>query len=325
VVDDLAWYRGPGPRKSLWRSLLLAGFRFSASNLQDPRAPLPHTVALSGGTVLDAAVQHRLVDHLGAGGSLLLTGRLPQRDPENRPCRVLADALGLRAGPLMHGTNRYYPSLLGHGLAQALPETRIGWLASLEGASLQEGRADPVFTDVEGRICAVTVDLGPGRAVVATSELPSHPALFTALAGWLGSAAGLRLRTSVPGVAVTTGVTPRGERMLHVLNPTGYAATIQVDIDDPTGLLTQPLAVPARTGAMLGLGLQLPGGGTIASSNAEVAEVTEDRLRLAPGLSRHTQVWLRTDRRVIATQTRVEGDLTVITGPAGAALDIAFS
>ena len=39
VVDDLAWHRGPGPRKSLWRSLLLAGFRFSASNLQDPRRP----------------------------------------------------------------------------------------------------------------------------------------------------------------------------------------------------------------------------------------------------------------------------------------------
>ncbi len=124
------------------------------------------------------------------------------------------------------------------------------------GASLEGHRAEPLFTDVEGRTCAVTVDLGPGRAVVATSELPSHPALFTAIVGWLGSAPGLRLRTSVPGVVVTTGVTPRGERMLHVLNPTGYAATIQVDIDDPTGLLSQPLAVPARTGAMLGLGLR---------------------------------------------------------------------
>ena len=103
---------------------------------------------------------------------------------------MLADALGLRAGPLVHGTSRYYPSLIGHGLARALPETRVGWLASLEGASLQGGRAEPLFTDVEGRTCAVTVDLGPGRAVVATSELPSHPALFTALVGWLGSAPG---------------------------------------------------------------------------------------------------------------------------------------
>ena len=36
VVDDLVAYRGPGPRKALWRSLLYAGFRFSATDLQDP-------------------------------------------------------------------------------------------------------------------------------------------------------------------------------------------------------------------------------------------------------------------------------------------------
>ena len=61
------------------------------------------------------------------------------------------------------------------------------------------------------------------------------------------------------------------------------------------------------------------------SSNAEVAELAEDRLRFAPGLGRETEVWLRTDRTVIATHTRVEGELTVITGPAGAAVDITFS
>lgn len=111
----------------------------------------------------------------------------------------------------------------------------------------------------------------------------------------------------------------------HVLNPTGYAATIQVDVNDPTGLLNQPLAVPARTGAMLGLGLRLPDAGTIVSSNAEIAELAEDRIRFAPGLGRDTEVWLRTERTVIATRTRVEDRLTVITGPAGAALDIAFA
>ena len=39
IVDDLALHRGPGQRKALWRSMLLAGFRFSATNLQDPRRP----------------------------------------------------------------------------------------------------------------------------------------------------------------------------------------------------------------------------------------------------------------------------------------------
>ena len=49
---------------------------------------------------------------------------------------------------------------------------------------------------------------------------------------------------------------------------------------------------------MLGLGLLLPGGGTIVSSNAEVAELAEDRIRFSPGLGGRTEVWLRTDRRV---------------------------
>ena len=99
---------------------------------------------------------------------------------------------------------------------------------------------------------------------------------------------------------------------------------IQVDVDDPTGLLDQPLAVPARTGRMLGLGLRLPGGGTIVSSNAEVAELADDRFRFSPGLGDRTEVWLRTDRTVTGADTRTEGELTVVTGPAGADLVLAF-
>jgi beta-galactosidase len=298
---------------------VLAGFRFSATNLQDPGARLARTVALSTGVVLDAAVQHRLVDHLADGGSLLLTGRLPQRDQENRRCTVLANALGLSPAELVRGTNRFYPSLVGQGVASWMPETRVGWFERLESAT-----AEPLFTDVDGRTCAVTADVGAGLAVVATTDLPSHPALFTAMLRWLGSTPGLRLRTSVPGVVVTTGASPRGERMLHVLNPTGHPATVQVDVGDPTGLLDQPLVLPARTGRMLGLGLELPSGETIVSSNAEVAELTNARIRFSPGLGERTEVWLRTDRRVTGPSTRTEGDLTVVTGPAGADLVVTF-
>lgn len=319
VVDDLAAFRGPGQRKTLWRSLLYAGFRFSATNLQDPTRELPHTVAFSSGLVLDAAVQHRLADHVGGGGSLLLLGRLPERDSENRPCSVLADALGLSAGAVVRGSSDYYPSLVGRGLAAGTPETTVGWLAELRCTA-----GGALFTDVEGRTCAVTVGSGAGRAVVVTAELGADPRLFTALLDWLGSPPGLRLRTSVPGVVVTTTLTPRGERMLHLLNPTGYPATLQVDLGDPTGMLDQPLLLPARTGRMLGLGLELPGGGTIVSSNAEVAGVTGDRVRFSPGRGERTEVWLRTDRKVSGGATRTEHDLTVLTGPPGADLLVEF-
>lgn len=241
-------------------------------------------MALSTGVVLDASVQQRLVDHVRADGSLLLTGRLPQYDTEHRRCTVLADALGLTPGELIEGSSSYYPSLVGHGPAGFLPETRTGSFEEITGTA-----AEPVFTDVDGRRCAVTVELGQGRAVVVTAELPSHPALFTALVEWLGSSPGLRLRTSVPGVVVTTGASPAGARMLHVLNPTGYAATVRVHVGDPTGLLDRPLSVPPRTGRMLGLGLGLPGGGTIVSSNAEVTQVDEGGIRFSPGLGDRTE------------------------------------
>ena len=155
----------------------------------------------------------------------------------------------------MRSTSRHYPSLVGHGVADWIPETRVSWLAGLNSADVE-----PVFTDVAGRTCAVTVDAGPGCAIVATTDLPSHPALFTALLSRLGCSPGLRLRTSVPGVVVTTGVTPRGERMLHVLNPTGYAATVQVDVHDPTGLLTSPWPFPP-----------VPVGCSVSDSNCRAA------------------------------------------------------
>ena len=42
---------------------------------------------------------------------------------------MLADVLGLASGDLVRGSARYFPSVVGHGLAAFLPETRVGWLA----------------------------------------------------------------------------------------------------------------------------------------------------------------------------------------------------
>lgn len=319
VIEDLVGFRGPGPGQALWRALLMAGARFSATDLQDPDVRLPHTVALSVGRVLDADVQRRLADHVTGGGSLLLVGRLPQRDPEDRPCTVLADALGLAAGPSVQGDAQHHPSLVGRGLAAGLPETRVGRLDTVEGSG------ESLFTDVDGHRCGVTLTAGAGRAVVVTAELPALPGLVTDLLGWLGSPPGLRLRSAVPGVLATTSVSPRGERMLHLLNPTGYPATVQVDVGDPTGLLDGPLTLPARTGRMLGLGLALPGGGTLVSANAELVEVTADLIRFGPALGTTTEVWLRSER-VVGGDGEIQrrGDLIRVRAAGGRGLLVTF-
>ena len=82
-----------------------------------------------------------------------------------------------------------------------------------------------------------------------------------------------------------TGRTTRGERLVHLINPTGYPATVRIDADDPTGVLGTPLTVPARSGHVLGLGLRLPGGGTLVAANAELRDLRHDRLVFGPELA----------------------------------------
>ncbi|WP_295702123.1 beta-galactosidase [Lapillicoccus sp.] len=279
VVDDLAAHRGPGGRKALWRSLLLAGHRFSAVNLQDPRAPLPQVVALGCGRHLDRRVQERLVAHLDGGGGLLLLGLVPEHDLEDAPCAVLAEALGIRGHELVHGDDRHYPSLVGLGLAAAIPETRVGWLQPLD---LGSSGATPLLTDVDGHVCGVEVTLGRGTAVLLTADMPSMPGLFAAIAARLGAPAGLGLTTDVPGVVVTSTRSPAGDRMVHLLNPTAYPARVELGFHgEQVGGGT--LHVPARTGHLLGLGLTTPWG-RIVSATAEVTDIGDDGVSFAFGV-----------------------------------------
>ncbi len=311
ITDDLTRYRGPGPGRSLWLSLLHAGFRFGATDLQSPASgPLPRTVAISTGRVLDSAVQRRLIEHLGSGGALLLLGRLPDRDTEGRPATELAEALGLRSGIELTSSGERFCSVVGSGALSPFPELRVARLDELLSSTHSD---ESLLRDVDGHRCGLWTDAAGGPAVVITAELPSNPGLFGALLDLLGARPGLALETSVPGVLALTGRTSRGERLLHLINPTGYPATIRCTPGDPTGLLDGPLLVPPRSGHLLGLGLRLPGGGTLVSANAELREVGADRLRFGPPLQEITEIRLATDRPILSSGTvRAEGGHQVV-------------
>ncbi|MGA8115091.1 MAG: beta-galactosidase [Actinocatenispora sp.] len=305
VVQDLTAHRGAGPRKALARSLLLAGYRFGAVDLQRA-APDTRVLALATGVHLDEAVQRRLLTHLDGGGGLLLLGRLPVRDLYGRPCTLLADALGLRPGRLVHGTDRYYPSLRAHSWATAArpagslpaawPETRVGWLEQLV-----HGDGEPVLTDVaDDGVCGIEVTRGAGRAVVLTAELPSDPALFRAAAERLGVTAGLRHDASVPGVFTTSTVAEDGSRLLHLLNVSGYPAALRLSSDGRPLFDGRVLTLAPRSGRMLPVGLRLPAA-TVAWSTAEITAATD----------RSVSVDLRQDEEVVVLETdrevRAEG------------------
>ncbi|MFK5688342.1 beta-galactosidase [Ornithinimicrobium sp. LYQ92] len=289
IVRDLEVHRGPGPRKALWRSWLFDGWRFGAVDVSDPTSEAPRVLGLACGEVLDGDVQTRLVEHVHGGGSLLLLGPVPTRDTRGRSCTVLGDALGVRGGRReVADPRRHHPSVRGTGPLADWTEMRVGWWQELTGP---EG-AVPLVESLDGTVCGLGVRHGAGRTVVLAAEVPGSPQLFTPVTEWLGAQRGTALSTDVPGVVATTSATPDGQRMLHLLNPTAYPATVRLTPGDPTGLLDAPLDMPARTGVILALGLDLPCGLRLESANAELTDLTEDALEVGAGLGATTELWL---------------------------------
>ncbi|WP_256793260.1 beta-galactosidase [Terrabacter sp. Ter38] len=279
VVDDLTSHRGAGERKALARSLLLGGFRYGATHLER-RDPAPGSTVLVGtGRYLSRVVQERLVGHVTTGGNVILLGRVPERDLDGSPCTVLADALGLTAGEVVRDTAHYYPSLVAHGWAEPWPEMRAGWVQSLG-----HERGDVVLTDVYGAVCGVDVPLGEGRAIVLAAQVPSDPVLFDRALSSLGVTPGLRLETQWPGVFATTTSTDDGQRAVHVINTSGAAATVTVGLDGTPIAAGATLSVPARSGHILPLGLDVAGR-RLDWASAEIAGVDADAtIHFRPGL-----------------------------------------
>ncbi|GIH20461.1 beta-galactosidase [Rugosimonospora africana] len=277
AVVDLRAHRGAGARKALARSLLLAGYRFGAVHLQRD-APAPGAVlALSTGRYLAQSLQDGLLEHVRSGGGLLLLGRLPVLDLDGRPCTALVDALGVTPGDLLRDGPHCYPSVLASGWAAPQPELRAGWRQTFASAG-----GTPILTDTAGAMCGAEIPFGDGAVVLLTAELPADPQLFGRAVRRLGAAPGLALDSSVPGVLATTTATPDGQRLLHVLNVTGYRASVRMGLNGEPLNEGYPLSVPPRTGYMLPLSLVV-GPWTLHWANAEIREVGPDFLAFGPG------------------------------------------
>ena len=319
VTADLTDHRGPGPRKALWRSLLFAGFRFGAVDLQNPQSVLPAVLGVAGGRHLAESVQQRLVQFALQGGGLIWLGPIPERDLRDRPCRVLADAVGVVGSPPVVGSHRYFPSVRGLGDAAILGETRVGWLQELRLPEPTGGTA--LLEDVQGRICGMRAPLGTGSVTVLAAELPSHPMLFSGLIRSLGVRPGLELVADVPGVVATTTGSPDGDRLLHLLNPTGYRAQVRVG----SGGVSADYVVPAHTGHLLARGLTTPFG-RIESATSELTAMDAAGMTFAPSLAPDGhEIRVRTDRHVTAfgAHVRATGDgVVVISAESGSPLTV---
>lgn len=314
VTEDLTRHRGAGPRRALARSTLLLGYQFDAVWLERSAPRDDAVLMLSTGRFMAADLQQRLADWVRAGGRLLLLGRLPAADLTGAPCTVLADALGLRSLGVQWDRNHYFPTARASGWAKPWPDTRVGWLERLEVGDLADSPpSEVVLTDCDDVPCGVEVALGEGRVVFLAAELPSNLALFGRTLERLGVRPRLRLETDVPGVFGLTTVTDDDQRLLHLLNVTGYAPEVTVGWD---GAAVRRLRLPARTGVALPLNLVTPHG-VIETADAELTSVDERTLGFGPGLAgEESMVRFRGPlASADGGAVMVDGDLTVITGP----------
>jgi beta-galactosidase len=293
-VADLSRFRGMGPRDILARALLLAGYTYPAVDLQTD-APLPQVVALGSPSFLGAQVQRRLADHVLGGGSLLLSGVLPDRDRDGSPCTILADALGVRGGRFVPASPDYFTSVSGPGLL----EVRVGY------AQLLSADADPLLVEVgSGEPCGYRLTAGAGRAVVLAADYPCHLDFWRDQVSWLGASPRLRVESDTPGVIAVSTADPRGVRLLHVVNVAPTDASVVVD-----GLR---LRVDARAGLILPANLPV-GDAVLISTTCELLRLDGSSVVLRPTQTQDV-VDFDTDR-ITADRGSVDGGRVTLTGP----------
>ncbi|GAA4988014.1 beta-galactosidase [Actinopolymorpha pittospori] len=289
IVGNLERHRFGGPGQLMARAALAAGYRFGAVDLQDREALAPRTtpvLMLASARYLAAPVQSRLVSYLRAGGRLLLCGEVPAYDLEGRPCTTLQDALGVRPLGVRHGDHGFFLSVCASGWAAPRPEVRVSSTQLLE-----PGTGTVLLREyASGDACGLDVRVGAGRAVVLTTDYPGNDVAFyrTALET-LGVRARLRHDAPRAGLLVTSTRNERGERFVHALNLDGYDADFRLTEDDRTLFGGHPVALPARSGVMLPIDLDLdPGVGSdleprVGHSPVRLAWATAEIAALSPG------------------------------------------
>ncbi|GAA2009770.1 beta-galactosidase [Nakamurella flavida] len=289
LTDDLRHARGGGPGSVLARALLGAGIRYCAVDLGGAGA-LGGVVVLGSPSVLGAALQRRLVEHVTAGGGLLLVGSLPTRDDDGASCTIFADALGLRAGETLTGADLPFASLVGAGWAAHRPEVRVGRMQVLDVPAGEVLLRDAM----SGRPVAAHVRLGAGQAVVIAADVALPPEFLGEIIGRLGGRPGLRIERDTPGVLATTTRTPDGDRFLHVMTVTGLTSTVSFTLDGRPLFDGDTVELAPRTGLILPVDVGMAGRRVAAT--AEIVSLDGDVLTLrAAGPGR--AVWIDGCRR----------------------------
>lgn len=268
AVDELRSVRDP--LGTLTRSLLMLGYRFPATDIQN-RDPDPNkALVFASSAYLDESVQTRLARYVRAGGRLLLFGRLPVYDMEGRTCLALADALGWTPAGFVDEDQRPYVSMKGEGWAETEPEVRT-WGRIQTLAEPPHG----AFIRIVGTraVCGAEISVGKGRAIFLGFGYPFHPDFYRSLLGRLDLKPGVVFEHPWQGVLTTSQANKVDERFVTLINLDSYAKEAPIRPWFP-----EAVRIEGRSAKLLPVGVRF-GSVTVVRSTTELVEVGQNQLR----------------------------------------------
>ncbi|WP_059172406.1 beta-galactosidase [Bacillus sp. FJAT-27445] len=275
IASNLEANRAGGGWESMARSMLLAGYRFGAADIQNKplSASEVPVLALPSAKYMSREIQQKLVDYLDEGGGILLYGEVPEYDMEGHECSILADALGVKPIGVRRDSGGYYLSLQAAGWLAPRPELRTHFAQVFE-----IGEAMPLLR-VYGtnEVCAFEAARGKGKAIVLAAAYPAELELYKMALERLGSKAGLVHDCKEHGIFMTSTANSEGERFLHLLNLDGFDKEFHIYENGEVLFGGQKLLLQSRDGVMLPMNLAI-GGRKIAWSTAEITGFTPDSM-----------------------------------------------
>ncbi|WP_316570856.1 beta-galactosidase [Neobacillus sp. YIM B06451] len=267
IVSNLEANRAGGGWESMARSMLLAGYRFGAVDIQNKPLTLRETpvLALPSAKYMSGEIQQKLVDYLDEGGGILLYGEVPEYDMEGNECAILADALGVSPIGVRRDSGGYYLSLYAENWLAPRPELRTHFAQVFEA-----GKAMPLLkvygTD---EVCAFEAERGKGRAIVIAAAYPAELELYQTALERLGSKASLVHDCEEHGIFMTSTANREGERFIHLLNLDGFDKELRIYENGEELFGGLKLLLQSKDGVMLPVDLELEGR-EIAWSTAEI-------------------------------------------------------
>ncbi|RXZ00095.1 beta-galactosidase [Fictibacillus sp. S7] len=274
MIQNLEAYRSGGGWEIVARAMLLAGYRFGATDIQNkPLDPEGTPVlVLPSAAYMAANIQEKLAHFVKDGGGLLLYGEVPTMDMEGQDCTILADALGAEPLGTVKEEQHYYLSVVAKGWAAPRPEVRANRAHTYR---LRSG--EPILT-VYGtdEVCGFETMAGKGKAIVIGSSYSCDIRLFTEALERLGASANLIHDFKDHGIFMTSTINKDGERFYHLLNLDGFDKELHLYQNGEVLFGGKKLLLQSKDGLMLPVNMTLKNGIKILYSTAEIKEIKDE-------------------------------------------------